>query len=98
MTLWYPEKGKNGRTNTKRESFLAYSAERYLSPELKDRIVQITILLDEIYSEVESSQYALLSSSVLSKIRNYDSLEDYLTDLRLLITEWDSDKIFYHTI
>ena len=93
MTLWYPEKGKNHKTNTKRESFLTSSAERHLSPELKDRIVQITILLDEIYSEVESSQYELLSSSVLSKVSNYDNLEDYLTDLRLLITEWDSDKI-----
>ena len=93
MTLWYPEKGKNQRINTRTESFVAYSAEKYLSPTLKDRIVQITLLLDEIYSEVESSQYENLKYSVLRKVTDYSNLKDYLSELRSIINKWDADNL-----
>jgi len=79
--------------NTRTESFLASSAEKYLSPALKDRIIQITLLLDEIYSEVQSSPYELLSSSILSKVSNDENVEDYLTAIHSIVIEWDSDKI-----
>ena len=103
MTLWYPEKGKNQRINTRTESFVAYSAEKYLSPMLKERIVQITLLLDEIYSEVESSQYKNLKYSVLKKVTDYSNLKDYLSELRSIINKWDSDNIdfslrFFNTL
>ena len=93
MTLWYPEKGKDQRIHTSTESFLAYSAEKYLSPTLKERIVQITLLLDEIYSEVESSQYEHLKYSVLRKVTDYSNLTDYLSELRSIINKWDADNI-----
>ena len=103
MTLWYPEKGKNQRINPRTESFIAYSAEKYLSPTLKERIVQITLLLDEIYSEVESSQYENLKYSVLKKVTDYSNLKDYLSELRSIINKWDSDNIdfslrFFNTL
>ena len=78
---------------TRTESFLASSAEKHLSPALKDRIIQITLLLDEIYSEVHSSQYELLNSSILSKVCNDKNVEDYLAEIHSIVIEWDSDKI-----
>ncbi|MBF88694.1 MAG: hypothetical protein CMG75_03360 [Candidatus Marinimicrobia bacterium] len=93
MTLWYPEKGKNQTTDSITESFVAYSAEKYLSPTLKERIVEITLLLDEIYSEVESSQYENLKYSVLKKVADYSRRKDSLPELRSIINKWNSDNM-----
>ena len=71
MTLWYPEKGKDQKIHTSTESFVAYSAEKYLSPTLKERIVQITLLLDEIYWCFLCKNHRNLSFSAVRKMHPF---------------------------